>query len=78
MERPIDPGDSVYSVTAAFRQACSRADQAVAQCSLNDLAQGRGDGRTVRWIYLHSIQEMARHCGQADILRELTDGVTGE
>lgn len=36
-------------------------------------------GREVdlRWIYLHMIEEYARHCGHADILREILDGTTG-
>ena len=31
----------------------------------------------LRWIYLHMIEEYARHCGHADILREILDGTTG-
>jgi hypothetical protein len=31
----------------------------------------------LRWIYLHMIEEYARHCGHADILREIIDGTTG-
>ena len=33
---------------------------------------------SVRWVYLHMIEEYARHNGHADLLRERTDGVTGE
>jgi hypothetical protein len=29
-------------------------------------------------IYLHMIEEYARHVGHADLLRELIDGATGE
>jgi hypothetical protein len=32
----------------------------------------------VRWIFLHMIEENARHNGHADILRERIDGATGE
>jgi Protein of unknown function (DUF664) len=32
---------------------------------------------SLRWIYVHVIEETARHAGHADILRELTDGATG-
>jgi uncharacterized damage-inducible protein DinB len=32
----------------------------------------------VRWVYLHLIEEYARHNGHADLLRERIDGVTGE
>lgn len=36
-----------------------------------------GDTVTLRWIVLHLVEETARHNGHVDILRELTDGVTG-
>lgn len=32
---------------------------------------------TVRWILLHMVEEYARHCGHADLLRESVDGATG-
>ena len=32
---------------------------------------------SLRWIYVHMIEESARHVGHADILREQTDGATG-
>jgi Protein of unknown function (DUF664) len=32
---------------------------------------------SLRWIYVHMIEESARHAGHADILREQTDGATG-
>jgi hypothetical protein len=32
---------------------------------------------TLRWILFHLVEETARHNGHLDILRELTDGVTG-
>ena len=37
----------------------------------------RGREVDLRWIYLHMIEEYARHCGHADILREIIDGTTG-
>jgi hypothetical protein len=36
-----------------------------------------GEVVDVRWIYLHMIEEYARHNGHADLLREAVDGVTG-
>ena len=33
---------------------------------------------SLRWIYLHLIQEYGRHCGHADLLRQAIDGTTGE
>ena len=31
----------------------------------------------LRWVYVHMIEEYARHNGHADLLRERLDGVTG-
>jgi hypothetical protein len=32
----------------------------------------------VRWVYLHMLEEYARHNGHADLLREAIDGAAGE
>lgn len=74
----IEPHNTVESVVAAFQAACVRADEAVAPLSLDDITRGGGYERSLRWIYLDMIEELARHCGHADILRELTDGATGD
>ena len=31
----------------------------------------------VRWVYVHMLEEYARHNGHADLLRERIDGTTG-
>jgi hypothetical protein len=36
-----------------------------------------GELKTLRWIRAHTTSEVIRHVGQADILREQIDGVTG-
>lgn len=36
-----------------------------------------GTSHSLRWVYLHMIEEYARHNGHADLLRERIDGVTG-
>jgi Protein of unknown function (DUF664) len=33
---------------------------------------------SLRWVYGHMIAEYARHLGHAGLLRECTDGATGE
>ena len=33
---------------------------------------------SLRWIFMHMIEEYARHNGHADLLREAIDGMTGE
>jgi Protein of unknown function (DUF664) len=37
-----------------------------------------GELMSMRLIYLHMIEEYARHIGHADFLREQIDGATGE
>jgi uncharacterized damage-inducible protein DinB len=68
------------SDVAAFKAECRAADDAAAGRSLDDTFASPRDGRPMdlRWIYLHMIEEYARHNGHADLLRELIDGVTGD
>ena len=35
-------------------------------------------GQVLRWVLMHHIEEVARHAGHADIIRETIDGSTGE
>ena len=37
-----------------------------------------GEQASVRDILIHMIEEYARHCGHADLLRECIDGRTGQ
>ncbi len=63
--------DTIASVTAAHRQACATARVAVVDLSLDDVVTGhRGGPRTLHWVYLQVLRELAHHCGHADILRE--------
>lgn len=73
--RPTDD-DTVTSVAGAYREACATARKAVADLPLDTVVTGhRGGPRTLRWVYLQVLDELAHHCGHADILREqvLTD-----
>jgi hypothetical protein len=63
--------DTVASVTAAHREACATARTAVADLPLDAVVTGHRAGpRTLRWVYLQVLRELAHHCGHADILRE--------
>ncbi|HWM56887.1 MAG TPA: DinB family protein [Pseudonocardia sp.] len=63
--------DTVTSVKAAHRQACATARSAVADLPLDAVVTGHRTGpRTVHWVYLQVLRELAHHCGHADILRE--------
>ncbi|MCX4744308.1 DinB family protein [Kitasatospora sp. NBC_01287] len=52
-------------------------DAALAGCT--DLGARVGhDGLPVRGLWVHRIEEYARHCGHADLLRERVDGRVGQ
>jgi hypothetical protein len=64
---------------AAFRAELDAVRAVAARYRLDDVGLSR-DGHEVdlRWIYLHMIEEYARHNGHADLLRECIDGATGD
>ncbi|WP_427887296.1 DinB family protein [Kribbella sp. GL6] len=61
---------------ASYQASVARSRAAVAGRDLDE--RSPGEDYTLRWIYLHMIEEYARHNGHADLLRECIDGVTGE
>ena len=63
--------DTIASVSAAYRAAWADADAYAAAYDLDDLARHNRRGPlTLRWIYVHLVEELARHAGHGDILRE--------
>lgn len=67
----LTDGDTVASVTAAHREACATARKAVADLLLDAVVTGHRAGpRTLRWVYLQVLRELAHHCGHADDLRQ--------
>ncbi len=61
----------------------SRAVVAAADLDALAVVIGRREGQpfgpvNLRWILVHMIEEYARHCGHADLLRERIDGMTGD
>lgn len=53
-------------------------DTVAARYGLDHTFDRRGESWSVRTLYLHLIEEWARHNGHADLLREAIDGATGE
>jgi hypothetical protein len=77
----LEEADAEANIEAYWREIdASRA--AVAGKSLDLVVPSRGDhperARDLRWIFLHMIEEYARHNGHADLLREAIDGTTGD
>jgi uncharacterized damage-inducible protein DinB len=65
-----DPEDTVESVRAAHRAACERSREIAAEHELDDEFDWHGNPVSLRFIYAHMIQELARHAGHGDILVE--------
>jgi uncharacterized damage-inducible protein DinB len=73
---PLDDADW-NSDLAAWMSECDAARRSAAGHGLDDLGLRRGEEYSLRWIYLHMIEEYARHNGHADLIRELLDGSVG-
>lgn len=73
---------SSADIIAEYREISVRSDAILAVTPLSAAPRGRhGDPEVaeppnVRWVVLHVIEEIARHCGHLDIGRELLDGTT--
>lgn len=73
------PTDELF---VRYRRAIERSNEIVA--GIDDLGQlavrspGEGETWSIRWILVHMIEETARHCGHADLIRESLDGATGD
>ena len=78
-EFELQPGESLPVLVAAYRAQCEESRRIAARYPLDhELRHGRlGTTVSLRWIYVHMIQETARHTGQLDILREQLDGAAG-
>jgi len=73
---PLD--DAAWdSDLAAWQEECAASRAAAARHELDDTGTRRGEPCSLRWIYVHMIEEYARHNGHADLIRELVDGAVG-
>ncbi len=70
--------ETVSSLIKEYEQTCEQSRQTAARFALDDAVPEPDMGQvSLRWIYVHMIEESARHVGHADILREQTDGASG-
>ncbi len=66
---------------ATWQAECETSRRRAAERHLDDEGEWPRDPRarfSLRWIYVHMIEEYARHNGHADLLRELIDGAVGD
>jgi uncharacterized damage-inducible protein DinB len=75
------PGATLAEALATWRSEVEVADANIAASSLDDRERrpnGDREPSSLRRIIVHLIEEYARHCGHADLLREAIDGATGD
>lgn len=79
LEFELGAHDTLDSLIAEYERACDESRAVAARYELTDriLAPHPGQPRSsLRWVYVHMVEEVARHNGHLDIYRELIDGQT--
>ena len=71
---------TVVDALEAFWAEVTAVDEILADAHMDTVSTGDPDGgrHTLRRTIVHMIEEYARHCGHADLLREIIDGSTGD
>lgn len=73
-------GQPLHALLAAFDAQCARSDEVIAAHALSDRGTGGqfpAASATLEWMLLHMLEELARHAGHLDLVREQLDGETG-
>jgi uncharacterized damage-inducible protein DinB len=73
---PLDGADWATDLDV-WRTECEHSRVAAAARGLDDTGLRHGKECSLRWIFVHMIEEYARHNGHADLIRELVDGAVG-
>lgn len=79
LEFAFTDDDTLDSLLAEYVRSCDESRAVAARYELSDQirAPHAGEPRSsLRWVYVHMIEEVARHNGHLDIYRELIDGQT--
>jgi hypothetical protein len=71
---------TIADALGAYWAEIALIDQHLAGASMDDRNEGEPDPgqHALRRTIVHMIEEYARHCGHADLLREAIDGSTGD
>lgn len=75
-----DPELTLDAAVSAYRRRAIKTDSTVRSLPLSKFSDpdSWAEGKDLRWVLLHLINETARHAGHADATRELLDGKAGE
>ncbi|UUZ60175.1 DinB family protein [Nocardioides sp. B-3] len=68
----------VDEARALWREEVEHAREVLAGTTLDTLVDVHGKPSEVRDLIVHMIEEYARHCGHADLIRECIDGRAGQ
>lgn len=73
-----EPGETAPEIVALYRTESEAAKEIVAASDLDAMSAHADVQVSLRWILLHMLEELARHLGHADLMREEIDGATGD
>ncbi len=79
------PDDTLADAVAVFHREVELSRRITADATpetpaarIGESVHWAGFNPSLRWILIHMIEEYARHCGHADLLRERIDGSVGD
>jgi uncharacterized damage-inducible protein DinB len=70
--------DVVTDAWESWRREVAHAEEVYAAAPFDNLCPHHDGDLEVREVLVHLVEEYARHCGHADLLRECIDGRTGQ
>lgn len=83
-EWKLAPADSFERLIVEWRIEQARTERILSTMTLADWERvpeteaARKRGFSIGWVLTHMVEEVGRHCGHADLIREMIDGEVGE
>jgi hypothetical protein len=75
----VEPDESTADIVDFYNRARVAADKAITEIDLETTGTSwNGTEVSMRWVLIHMLEEVARHAGHMDIVRELIDGASGD
>jgi hypothetical protein len=73
-----EPGESAHEIVSLYLAEAQRSREIAAGAALDAMSSHPVVRVSLRWVLLHMLEELARHLGHADLMREHVDGATGD
>jgi uncharacterized damage-inducible protein DinB len=74
MALTLSVGETHALLATSIAEADEHIDKVGSLDETSALSNRNGDHWSMRWMLVHMIEEYARHCGHADLIRESIDG----